>query len=380
MLVRDRISDDPEVVAVSIEPAALRLAREIESRWIASERSELTDTFFSASLDGIDLSGHPTVRGADLLHLHWIPGLLDVPAIGALLAGETPVVWTLHDEWPFTGGCHYTAGCDRWRARCEACPQLRRDPLGLVPAQFREKRKSLDRGRPVVVAPSRWLADRARSSALLSGLETEVIPYAVDLEAFRPELREAGRKDLSLGTEEPLLVFSAESTRERRKGFDHLLEALGRLDVGVPRPRLGVVGESDDVSLPSGSIRFGRLADRRRVAAIVAAADLVAIPSLEDNLPNAALESLASGTPVVAYATGGLPEALAGAPGCRLAPTGDCEGLAAIIGESLRELDRLRSLRAEIRRFAIERFAPSRLADAHRRLYARILENAGSMR
>lgn len=377
MLVRDRNSPDPRVTRVTIDPSSSRLAGEIESGWITRQRSPRSDTFFSVGLAGADVSRREEILAADVLHLHWVAGLLDAPAIGSLLALGKPVVWTLHDEWAFTGGCHYTAGCEKWRDRCDACPQLNRDPLGLVPAHFDEKRRHWSRGRLVGVSPSRWLADRARGSRLLGSVEFAVIPNAVDLDVHVPDGREESRRRLGLAEADVAVLFAADATGERRKGFEHLRAALESIGEGFARIRPIALGDSGTIGLPPRTIRTGRLADRSAIASIIAASDLAVVPSLEDNFPNGVLEALACGTPVVAYATGGIPEALEGSPGPAPVPVGDVAGLAAAIRAVAERLEAFRSLRPALRAFAEGRFDPARQADAHHRLYGRMLAEVG---
>ncbi len=387
MLVATKESDDPAVAQAECDPAR-RLDdvrwRAINWHWIAENRSDRTNTWFSSGRPGRSVADHPWVREADVLQLHWVPGFLASRDIAPLLGLGKPVVWTLHDEWAYTGGCHYAAGCEAWRTACRDCPQLARDPLGLVPAIFADKLGDFATGHLVVVAPSRWLTGRAAASAVFRGRPTETIPYGLELDVFEPTQRARGRAELGIDDGTLLLLFAASDTRERRKGYLELQAALrrcaGQPDLAERFRRRDVqavvLGASDDTTLPITTIDRGVLHDDRAVAATVAAADLYVIPSLEDNLPNGVLEALACGTPVAGFATGGIPEAIEGGPLDLLAPTGDVGGLAEKIGHAIRCQPELAAARGELRSQAERRFGLARQAHDYLALYRRLLTSS----
>ncbi|MCE2883273.1 MAG: glycosyltransferase [Planctomycetaceae bacterium] len=378
MLVLERQSDDGRVAVAEVGDAERRAWAVVEERWIARERTKVSNTLFSTGAPGACPARHPFVREADVINLHWVPRLASARDIGDLLALGKPVVWTLHDEWAYTGGCHYASGCGRWRTACMACPQLARDPHGLVEAVFASKRLAYARGALTVVAPSRWLARRAGESALLAGCRVECIPYGVDLATFDPVLREEGRARLGVVADDILVLFSADAAAERRKGFAELTRALdvaaGILPATVAaRLRFVVLGETAGIAMRPGSIAPGRVMDRRTLASIVAASDLFVLPSLEDNLPNGILEALACGTPCVAFDAGGAPDMLANSPGSELAPVGDVHALGASIARAIGNVGLLRPLRGGIRADAEQRYAPRLQARGYLALYDELL-------
>jgi glycosyltransferase involved in cell wall biosynthesis len=377
MLVLERQTDDPAVEVVARDPVDEGAWSLIDARWTTGNRTTVSNTMFSSGGLGAALATHPAVAGADAVNIHWVAGLASIDSIGAVLALGKPVVWTLHDEWAYTGGCHYTTGCDAWRTACARCPQLAEDPHGLVGWQFGAKRASYALGALTVVTPSRWLATRAAESALLSGRRVETIPYGVDLEVFAPSRRAAGRRRLGLGDHEAAVLFSADAAGERRKGFAELLQALAGLEGRVSTaPRLVVLGDAGQVALPADAIATGRLADRVALAEVVAGCDLYVLPSLEDNLPNGVLEAMAAGTACVAFDAGGVPDMLAEAPACAMAPVGDVAALAAEIARSLGRLGELRAARAALSDFARTRYAPERQAARYRALYEDLVGRA----
>lgn len=384
MLVRHRESEDPAVEAVAVDPVDETRWRNIEHHWIAGNRTARSNTWFSTGRPGSSIAEHPRIVEADVVHLHWIPGLVASGDVVRLLESGKPIVWTLHDEWAFTGGCHYTAGCERWRERCTACPQLASDRLGLVDAMFEDKRAFGRIGRLEVVAPSRWLGERAARSAILGRRASRTIPYGIELDVFAPEGRAAARARLGAAEGDALLLFAASDARERRKGFGELLSALercredprvaARFEAG--RVVAVTLGWNDDRSLPIPFRALGHVDDDAALAAAISACDLYVIPSLEDNLPNGAIEALACGTPVAGFAAGGIPEIVQGQPLELLAPVGDTAGLADRIALAISDLDRLRALRGWARQTALERFSLRGQAAAYASLYRGLVASA----
>ncbi|HEX6582997.1 MAG TPA: glycosyltransferase family 4 protein [Thermoleophilaceae bacterium] len=240
----------------------------------------------------------------DVINLHWIlDGFLSIEQLAHL---GRPLVWTMHDMWPFTGGCAYSLGCERHTGRCGACPVLGSDSKrDLSRAVWRRKERAWADLDITAVAPSRWLADQARRSSLFRDRRVEVIPTGIDTAVFKPMERTAARRLLNLPLDSKLVMFGAHDDTPR-KGMKHLVDALRRLGHEGSAPGLAalVVGPPSlsagiDVGLPLHAL--GRIGDPHAMAALYSAADVVVIPSVWENLPLVGLEALACGTPVVAF-------------------------------------------------------------------------------
>jgi glycosyltransferase involved in cell wall biosynthesis len=239
----------------------------------------------------------------DVINLHWIlDGLLSIEQVGRL---SRPIVWTMHDMWPFTGGCAYSLGCERFEERCGSCPVLGsssdRDLSRAVWLRKRQAWRHLD---ITAVAPSRWLAGEARRSSLFHDRRVEVIPYGIDTAVFKPMDTGAARVLLNLPQDSTLVMFGAHDDSPR-KGMGFLVEALRRLSAKrISRIAALVAGPrsltaSLDIGMPVHAL--GRLGDPYAMAAVYSAADVVVVPSVFENLPLVGLEAMACGTPVVAF-------------------------------------------------------------------------------
>ncbi|MDB9303323.1 glycosyltransferase family 4 protein [Nodularia spumigena CS-591/12] len=247
----------------------------------------------------------------DVINLHWING--GYLRIETLAKFKKPIVWTLHDMWAFTGGCHYSANCDKYTKFCGACPQLgshkERDISRWI---WQRKAKAWKNINLTIVTPSRWLAECARKSSLFHNSPIEVIPNALDTQIYKPIDKTIARKLLNLPLDKKLLLFGAmNSTSDRRKGF-HLLEpALRKLsqDNSQENIELVIFGASRPLEVPHfgwPTNYLGRLNDDISLSLVYSAADVFLAPSVEDNLPNTVMEALACGTACIAFDIGGM--------------------------------------------------------------------------
>ena len=277
---------------------------------------------------------------ADVVNLHWVGAdTLSIREIGAI---RKPLVWTLHDMWPFCGGEHYDSlqYPNRFRDayRSQSRPPIT-SGLDVNAWTFRRKQRRWRTERFHLVCPSAWLADQAAHSTLCARSPTRVIPNCVDLDVFRPRERAQARAELGLPHDKRLVLFgSASGTKDRRKGFEYLVRALETLAArGFGRDvELLVFGASEETLTTAFKARnLGRVTDSAKLATAYSAADVFAMPSLQDNLPNTLIESLACGTPCAAFGIGGVPEIVDDGITGHLAAGGDANALADAIAHTL---------------------------------------------
>lgn len=317
-------------------------------------------------------------HGAQVVHLHWVADFLEYSSFFAGLPRGLPVVWTLHDLNPFTGGCHYTNACEGFTQQCGHCPQLGRPGEHDLSARgFQAKLSAYADLNLHVIAPSRWMAAEARRSRLLGKARSiQVIRNAIDTRAYAPIEKSLAKARLGLPPDKPVIAFGAESLTNHRKGFALLLEALARLPADQEVWGLAFGGGK----LPESRERLPRIRHLGFVTTpaeqslAYSAADVFALPSLEENLAQTGVEALACGTPVVAFRTGGLPDYVFPGETGLLAEVGDAEDLARQITWLLqRPEDRQRMGQAG--RALIEReYAAIVVARHHRHLYESLLE------
>ena len=313
----------------------------------------------------------------DLVHLHATAGFVDYRAFFASVPRRVPVVRTLHDMAFFTGGCHHDWGCGKYTARCGACPQLGSHAEEDLSRQiWRRKHAALGvvpPGRLYCVTPSRWLAETAKRSALLRDVPISVIPLGVDTEQFRPRDRRAARDILGVPQDALAVLFLSDPIDRAEKGFVLLAQALDALGRQANILLVSVGGGALPCKISTPHLRLERIHHERMLSMIYSAADLCVIPSVQDNFPYVALESLACGTPVVAFAVGGLPESVRPGITGRLVPPRDAGALGAAIRELLEQPAQRMEMGAQGRRVAVEEYALELQAQRYLALYETIL-------
>ena len=278
---------------------------------------------FSPANTGIDISEHPLVQEADIIHLHWVNfGFQSVQSLQKLFSQGKPIIWTLHDMWAFTGGCHHSGECENYQLQCGNClPYLKNPAKNDLSARVWQEKSHIfiESLLPSVkiIACSQWLANRARKSSLFKNLPVASIPNPLDTAVFTPINKKEARNQLGLPVDKKLILFAAAKVTVIWKGFSYFQAALALLKESVKNPEaieLIILGESDEElnkSLPFKTHALGRVSDVQKIALIYSAADVFTIPSIQENLPNTIMESLACGTPSVGFEVGGIPEMIA---------------------------------------------------------------------
>lgn len=327
MLVGQRTTDDPDIAPLRSTP--LRAVDRIVGKTL--DRFGYQYLGYPSTLV---LPRHPWFREADVVQLYNTHGGYFNHLALPLLSRRKPIVWRLSDLWPMTGHCTFDAHCgsSKFGGRCpnlKTYPALPRDTAATL---WRAKQWAYDRSQLTIVAPTQWMARMAQESPLLGRFPVHVIPNGVDTVIFHPMSKVEARRALGIPIDRPTICFGANNLDEPRKGAHEFTAALARLAPGL-RPLVTVLTIGSGrrewrAPAPFVTHTLGHLSDDAALAQAYAAADVFVAPAIADQLPNTILESMACGTPVAAFAVGGIPEAVTHRETGYLAKPGDAADLA----------------------------------------------------
>ena len=289
----------------------------IHPHWLDSQlyrfayREGLNDVNFVSTFK---ISKHPFFRAADVVNFHNLhAGYFNYLALSNLTK-KRPAVLTLHDMWSFTGHCAYSFECDRWKIGCGQCPNLDTYPrvakdntrLALQLKKWIYQRANLR-----IVTLSNWLTAQVKQS-VLAHLPIHHIPNGIDPDIYKPLDAAKSRAELGIPLEKQVLMCAAINLKEGRKGSDLLVSALNKLPSSVrEKTVLVVLGSSGGQMaelIEMDVVELGFISDDRQKVMAYSSADLFVFSSRADNLPLVLQESMACGTPMVAFDVGGVPD------------------------------------------------------------------------
>ena len=324
--------------------------------------------YFMSDLRSTDIGGALRKIDYDILHLHWV-NLRFLPL--DKLPKDKPIVWTLHDSWPFCGVCHLPMDCHGYEKACGCCPSLFSGDRKDLSHRVWKKKQGYYHGLDLhVVTPSRWLAYCVRQSSLLGARDIRVIPNCLDTDGFCPGSREEACARLGLDLQKRHILFGAmNAVEDRNKGFEELVEALKHISPNhLEDTDLVVFGTTRLIPDRLGPLTVRSLGMLRKPEDIVAAyraADVTVVPSLSENLSCTIQESLSCGTPVTAFAIGGNGDLIDHQVNGYLAREKDCEDLARGIRWCLEQ----ENLSAPARKKVLENYTPEVVGKRYAELY-----------
>lgn len=308
-------------------------------------------TLFSLASTTLPLLDHPWIAAADIVHLHWVANFVSPQDVGRLCDAGKTVFWTLHDQQPYTGGCHYIGGDRRLEQDWDGTSQIDPSLHDLARIELLDKRRILFNSPVHVIAPSRWMADEAAASGVFSPERIHQIRYGFDLSVYSPApAGDSGSGPAAEG--EITFAFGCQELSDLRKGYREFQDALilcmedprFSAAAGQGRIRLKTFGTPpvDDGAFPIPVTHYGTLKEESEIADFLRHSSAFICTTLDDNLPNVVMEALACGIPVLGFATGGVPDMVTHGHSGLLSPRGDLPALVRHLldfcfGEDLRQ-------------------------------------------
>ncbi len=334
----------------------------------------------------------PLVGWADIMDLrNLFGGFFNLWSLPELSARKS-VVWRLPDLWALTGHCAYPYDCQRWITGCHHCPLLTDRGRQIVEPPptiwdgtrrvWNAKQGIYQQSKLHLIVTTRWMKEQVQKSILKNARSINVISNGVDLNVYRPLPRREARQQLGLPAEGKIVLWAAGSKGYYRKGYHLVVAALKQLQQrgGDPPLLLTMGGEQGwDGKEDLQKIRdFGYIRDDRQQALIYAAADVFLCSTLADAQPQTALESLACGTPVIAYPVGPLPDMIQDGENGWIAPAIDAESLGSVIEQHYRHRDLHPQMRAACRKQAEKDFDLQAQTAQYLRLYEKVLAESSA--
>lgn len=309
MLVQDKTSDDWTITAATtkLQKGLNKLRPTLDELPVRLYKNKTSALFSLSWLPFSRVAEKINKINPDIVHLHWIAnGMMRIEDIAKIKA---PIVWSLHDMWAFTGGCHYAEDCSLYEKKCGNCPVLKSNKTHDLSSKiYQRKQKTFAQNTDLtIVSLSRWLKHCAKNSTLLRDKKHINLPNPIDSNVFKPSDKEMARELWGLPKDKKLILFGATSvTSDARKGFKYLNEALQQLS--STDIELVVFGSGQPKNTQNFDFKthyLGHLYDDISLVTLYNAVNVSIVPSLQENLSNTIMESLACATPVVGFDIGG---------------------------------------------------------------------------
>ncbi|MEE1884666.1 glycosyltransferase [Pedobacter flavus] len=347
-------------------------------RYLSKWLSKSIGIPFSIQKFGVDISKRMEVLEADIIHIHWVNhGFLKPADLAKLEELEKPIFWTFHDSNAFTGGCHVRYTCENYYSQCGHCPVLKiSGNHDASHVNWKSKELNYSKVNFKIIAPSTWMKNSVKLSSLLGTREVRVIPNTLETHIFKPYVKAEAKKILNIEPHKFVILSGfMPSKNDKHKGTQYLFDALNLLKFKSVIPlneiELVVFGNKSNVEQPDLPIKvtfLGTINKDEHLAKCYSASDAFILPSLEDNLPNTIMESMACGTPVVAFKTGGIPDMIKHLENGYLSDYKSSDDLVEGINWIINHPDSY-SLQKECRKAVLENYAEEVIAAKHLEYY-----------
>ncbi len=376
VLVMNKSSFKPEVHTMTsriIQPINVRVRSRIDAIPLICYPSKI-DSPWNVGWLPSGLSGKIDALNPDVVHMHWVgAGFFSIKEMEKL---PKKWVWTMHDAWAFTGGCHIVGCCMAFESQCCYCPQLGSKKIDDLSNEGWLKRRELfEKKMPITIAPSKWMAEQIRSSSLLRDSRIEVIPNGLDTSIYYPMDKLVARQTLGLALDKPVVLFGAlGADSNKNKGFNKLKEALSVLAKKYSANQIQILIFGDNQIKKEYFLDFeitslGKLNSDEALVRAYSVADVLCVPSLQESFGQVASEGMACGVPVVAFATSGLLDIVDHQTTGYLAKPFDVIDFANGIDYILRDKSRAQALSMASRKKSLEKFDLRVVVRSHQNLY-----------
>lgn len=367
-------ADDPSVISLAtsrLQKLKLTLLAKIDAVLVRCYPRRMR-RIFSTGFAGVNFTNSREYREADVLHLHWINGMVNMRTLSRI---NKPVVWTLRDMWPLTGGCHYTMGCERYLTGCGRCPQLSSQQLRDLSHWVSARKRLFLPKNLKVVGISKWLSECAAQSSVFKGVEIRTITNTVDTTSFYPENPKEARQTLGLPMQKKIVLIGAQHISDFYKGFDLFLAALHGMDTSNLHVVLfGKVSKDALAMLNVEHTNLGFISDTAILRRVYSAADVFVAPSRMDAFGKTLAEAMACGTPVACFNATGTQDVVEHMATGYKARAFEAEDLrAGILWLVHRPIVEMAILRRQSHERVMKYFAPVAVAKQYEALYKEIL-------
>jgi glycosyltransferase involved in cell wall biosynthesis len=318
------------------------------------------------------------VKDCDVINIHWTARFLSLENIAFLTQIGKPVVMTIRDMQPITGGCHFFHGCDKWKTDCSSCPQLY-DTYDDFPAKvLAAKRELYNFDNLTLVALSNHTKNILKQVPYFKDCRIEVIPNSIETDVFKPTDKLDARKALGLPENRKIIGY-VPSFASEVKGYKEIIQAFKIINEKVDdgdKPMVMLVGNKTpaDEEILLDKMSLGYIADDEKLALAYSAADVIVVPSLEETFSNTTAESIACGTPVVGFKTGAIPDLAKGGVTGLSYEIGDVSGLVTGIFEFLGKEKNV----IECKKFADKQLEFSLQAYRYQNLYSSLVASSSN--
>lgn len=319
MLVKVKSSDDNRVISIgdSFLFSFFKKVRFIFERFVIFLSNKFSkNNLFAVSIanTGFDISNFDAVKEADVIHIHWInQGFLSLSDINKISSLGKPIIWTMHDMWPFTSVCHYAGDCNEYQKKCQKCKML--DSKYLVERNFDNKFYLYSNANVTFVGCSNWISNLAKSSSLIKDNPIFSVPNTIDIEKYKPIDKKEAKRKVGFDTKKTYILFISQKVTDERKGVMYFVEAMNIIKSNYPEKSknievvmLGKNSNQIQLQIPFKTHAIGYVSDEKKIIDVYNAIDVYVTPSMQDNLPNTIMEAMACGVPCVGFNIGGVPE------------------------------------------------------------------------